>query len=125
MRGSIFVLPVLSVATFTMILTNPILQVVRVLKIAENSTNYSLQNTVRAALLLPTSRDAKYKAKAAIETFCVRLGDVLQAGVIFIGTSLHLGVQAFAEMTLAITLLWLFVAFKLYQEHKRKVPEFH
>jgi ATP:ADP antiporter, AAA family len=124
-RGSMFVLPVISLATFATILANPTLQVVRVLKIAENSTNYSLQNTVRAALLLPTSRDAKYKAKEAIETFCVRLGDVLQAGVIFIGTSLHFGVQAFAGMTLAITLPWLFVAFKLYQEHKRKVPEFH
>jgi ATP:ADP antiporter, AAA family len=124
-RGSIFVLPVISLATFVTILANPILQVVRVLKIAENSTNYSLQNTVRAALLLPTSREAKYKAKAAIETFCVRLGDVLQAGVIFICTSLHFGVKAFAGVTLAITLLSLFVAFKLYQEHKRRVPEFH
>ena len=124
-RGSMFVLPILSLATFVTILANPILQVVRVLKIAENSTNYSLQNTVRAALLLPTSREAKYKAKAAIETFCVRLGDVMQAGVIFIGTSLHFGIQTFAGVTLAITLLWLFVAFKLYQEHKRKVPEFH
>jgi ATP:ADP antiporter, AAA family len=124
-RGSMFVLPVISLATFVTILVNPVLHVVRVLKIAENSTNYSLQNTVRAALLLPTSREAKYKAKAAIETFCVRLGDVLQAGVIFIGTSLHFGVQAFAGMTLAITLLWLLVAFRLYQEHKRRVPEFH
>ena len=124
-RGSIFVLPAISLATFVTILANPVLQVVRVLKIIENSTNYSLQNTVRAALLLPTSREAKYKAKAAIETFCVRLGDVLQAGVIFIGTSLHFGVQAFAGTTLAMTLLWIFVAVKLYQEHKRKVPEFH
>ncbi len=122
-RGSMFVLPVLSLATFVTILANPILQVVRILKIAENGTNYSLQNTVRAALLLPTSREAKYKAKAAIETFCVRLGDVLQAGVIFIGTSLHFGVQAFAGMTLVITLLWLFVAFRLYQEHKHRAPE--
>jgi ATP:ADP antiporter, AAA family len=124
-RGSMFVLPVISLGTFVMILADPVLQVVRVLKIVENSTNYSHQNTVRAALLLPTSREAKYKAKAAIETFCVRLGDVLQAGLIFIGTSLHFGVQAFAGMTLAITLLWLFVTFKLDQEHKRKVPEFH
>ncbi|WP_433964643.1 Npt1/Npt2 family nucleotide transporter [Tunturiibacter gelidiferens] len=76
-------------------------------------------------MLLPTSREAKYKAKAAIETFCVRLGDVLQAGVIFIGTSLHFGVQAFAGTTLVITLLWIFVALRLYHEHKRRVPEFH
>src|SRR5580658_4177971 len=122
-RGSLFILPALSVATFSSILVLPILSVVRVLKIAENGTNYPLQNTVRNALLLPTSREAKYKAKAAIETFCVRLGDVSQAGVIFIGTSLHFGLRAFASMTLAITLLWIFVAFKLYVEHKRKAPE--
>jgi len=124
-RGSLFILPVISLATFVTILANPILRVVRILKIAENSTNYSLQNTVRHALLLPTSREAKYKAKAAIETFCVRLGDVLQAGVIFVGTTLHFDVRAFAAMTLVMTLLWLFVAYRLYMEHKRLVPEFH
>src|ERR1700760_4277033 len=124
-RGSMFVLPIISLATFVTILANPILQVVRVLKIAENSTNYSLQNTVRAALLLPTSREAKYKAKAAIETFCVRLGDVLQAGVIFIGTSLHFGVQAFAGMTLAISMVWLVVAVQLYKKHKQLLPDVH
>jgi ATP:ADP antiporter, AAA family len=124
-RGSLFILPTLSVATFLTVLINPILRVVRVLKIVENSTNYSLQNTVRAALLLPTSREAKYKAKAAIETFCVRMGDVLQAGIIFIGTSLHFGIRSFAMTTLAITVLWLFVAYRLYVEHKKRAPEFH
>jgi ATP:ADP antiporter, AAA family len=124
-RGSLFILPVISVATFVTILASPILRVVRVLKIAENSTNYSLQNTVRQALLLPTSREAKYKAKAAIDTFCVRLGDVLQAGVIFLGTALHFDIRAFAALTLFITLLWLFVAYRLYLEHRRRAPEFH
>ena len=124
-RGSLFILPTLSVGTFLTILANPILTVVRVLKIAENSTNYSLQNTVRAALLLPTSREAKYKAKAAIETFCVRVGDVLQAGIIFIGTSLHFGIRSFVVTTLVITALWLLVAYHLYVEHKQRVPEYH
>ncbi|WP_187142969.1 NTP/NDP exchange transporter [Terriglobus albidus] len=124
-RGSLFVLPAISLATFVTILASPILRVVRVLKIAENSTNYSLQNTVRHALLLPTSREAKYKVKAAIETFCVRLGDVLQAGVIFVGTALHFNVRAFATMTLVITVLWLFVAYRLYIEHKHLAPECH
>jgi ATP:ADP antiporter, AAA family len=95
-RGSLFILPVLSLATFGAILINPILSVVRILKIAENGTNYSLQNTIRNALLLPTSREAKYKAKAAIETFCVRLGDVSQAGIIFLGTRLHASLTWFA-----------------------------
>jgi AAA family ATP:ADP antiporter len=68
-RASLFVLPAISLAAFLSILAYPVLGVVRVLKIGENSANYSLQNTVRQALLLPTSREAKYKANAAIDTF--------------------------------------------------------
>jgi ATP:ADP antiporter, AAA family len=122
-RGSLFILPVISLTTFTFILLSPVLAVVRVFKIVENSTNYSLQNTVRNALFLPTSREAKYKAKAAIETFCWRFGDVLQAGVIFLGTALEFSVRSFACVTLGITVVWLYVAFRLFQEHRRFSPE--
>jgi ATP:ADP antiporter, AAA family len=123
-RKSLFILPALSFATFGSILIMPIMSVVRVLKIAENGTNYSLQNTVRNALLLPTSREAKYKAKAAIETFCVRLGDVTQAGIIFAGTRfLHLSVSGFATITLVFTVLWILVAVALYREHCKKSHE--
>jgi ATP:ADP antiporter, AAA family len=123
-RGSLFILPVLSVATFSSILAVPLMSVVRDLKIAENGTNYSLQNTVRNALLLPTSREAKYKAKAAIETFCVRLGDVSQAGIIFVGTQfLHLSVSGFATITLAFTALWILVAVALYRQHCKTAQE--
>jgi ATP:ADP antiporter, AAA family len=122
-RRSLFILPALSFATFGAIILHPILSVVRDLKIAENGTNYSLQNTVRNALLLPTSREAKYKAKAAIETFCVRLGDVLQAGIIFIGTRLHASLTWFATITLGFTVLWVLVAGALYREHCNKSQE--
>jgi ATP:ADP antiporter, AAA family len=121
-RGSLFILPALSLATFGVILVNPILSVVRNLKIAENGTNYSLQNTIRNALLLPTSREAKYKAKAAIETFCVRLGDVTQAGIIFVGTRLHASITWFAAITVAFTGLWIVVAAALYRQHQQKSP---
>jgi len=123
-RRSLFILPALSFATFGSILVLPVISVVRDLKIAENGTNYSLQNTVRNALLLPTSREAKYKAKAAIETFCVRLGDVSQAGIIFLGTRLlHLSIGGFATITLAFTVLWTLVATALYREHCTKTHE--
>jgi ATP:ADP antiporter, AAA family len=122
-RGSLFILPALSLATFGAILVKPILSVVRNLKIAENGTNYSLQNTVRNALLLPTSREAKYKAKAAIETFCVRLGDVLQAGIIFAGTRLHASLTSYATTTVAFTVLWILVAVALYREHCKQSQE--
>jgi AAA family ATP:ADP antiporter len=42
------------------------------MKAGENANDYSTNNTVRAALFLPTSREVKYKAKAAIDTFFAR-----------------------------------------------------
>jgi ATP:ADP antiporter, AAA family len=122
-RKALFILPALSLATFASIIVMPVMSVVRVLKVAENGTNYSLQNTIRNALLLPTSREAKYKAKAAIETFCVRLGDVLQAGVIFLGTRLHASITSFAAITVVFTLFWILVAGALYREHCKKSGE--
>ena len=64
----------------------PVLPVIRWLKILENGADYSIQNTTVQALFLPTSREAKYKAKAAIDTFFKRAGDVLEAGVVKVGS---------------------------------------
>ena len=41
-------------------------------------------NTARHALFLWTSREAKFKAKQAIDSLCWRLGDVLQAGAVLL-----------------------------------------
>src|SRR5579872_6305004 len=68
-RGALFILPILSLGIYSLIAVLPILAVVRWGKTLENSTDYSIQNTTRHALFLPTSREAKYKAQAAIETF--------------------------------------------------------
>ena len=54
-RGSLFILPVLALVNYSIIAVVPILAVVRIGKILENSTDYSIQNTVRQALFLPTS----------------------------------------------------------------------
>ena len=77
-RGSLFILPVLALVNYSIIALAPVLAVIRLGKILENSTDYSIQNTLRHALFLPTTREAKYKAKSAIDTFCTRFGDVLQ-----------------------------------------------
>jgi AAA family ATP:ADP antiporter len=89
-------------------------------KILENSTDYSIQNTLRQALFLPTSREAKYKAKSVIDTFCTRFGDVLQAVVVFGGTAIGLGVWGFAWLNVALTLVWLAVAVQIAREHRKK-----
>lgn len=124
-RRALFFLPIISLATFASIAIYPFLAVARIFKIAENSVNYSLQNTVRHALLLPTSREAKYKAKAAIETFFVRFGDVLQAGVVFLGTQMAFSIRGFASISIFVTLAWIYVAVLIFRRHKVLAPIHH
>lgn len=119
-RGSLFILPVIALVNYSVIAVAPVLAVIRLGKILENSTDYSIQNTLRQALFLPTTREAKYKAKAVIDTFCTRFGDVLQAAVVFGGTAIGLGVWGFAWLNVALTIGWLAVAAQIAREHKRK-----
>lgn len=119
-RGALFILPLIALGGYGLLLAFPILGAVRIAKIFENSTDYSIQNTTRHALFLPTSREAKYKAKAAIDTFFWRSGDVLQAVVVFLGTNVAAwDVAGFAGLNLVFVALWLVVVAFLYREHKR------
>ena len=122
-RGALFVLPFISLGGYSLLAAMPLLGIIRVVKIAENSTDYSLMNTVRHALFLPTSREAKYKAKQAIDTFFVRFGDMLQAGVVYAGVQVGFATRNFAMTNTVFCLLWIAVAVAIYREHKRLTKE--
>jgi len=119
-RGALFVLPVIALVNYSVIAVAPVLVIVRIGKILENSTDYSIQNTLRQALFLPTTREAKYKAKAAIDTFFARLGDVSAAGVVKVGTSLAIGVTGFGWVMTGVAVAWLFVAGQIAREHRKR-----
>ena len=120
-RGALFVLPLVAFVSYGGLALWPVLAAVRIGKIFENSTEYSLQNTARHALFLPTSREAKYKAKQAIDAFFWRAGDVLQAIVVFIGIRLAFGVSEFAMLNQVLVVIWLMVIVGIYRAHKRLV----
>jgi len=118
-RVALFFLPLIPLGGYTIIATAPILSLVRVAKIAENSTDYSLQNTARQALFLPTSREAKYKAKAAIDSLFVRSGDLLSSALVFLGTKWALGPQAFARLNLVLVAVWIAIVVWLGRENAK------
>jgi AAA family ATP:ADP antiporter len=119
-RAALFILPGLAMASYSMLLWLPVLPVIRWVKILENGADYSIQNTTVHALFLSTSREAKYKAKAAIDTFFKRAGDVLEAGIVKVGSALSLGFKGFAMINLVLTLVWLAVAYGIVREHGRR-----
>lgn len=125
-RTAIFVLPLIALGGYLVAAFYPVLTMVRWVKTAENATDYSLQNTVRQVLFLPTTREQKYKAKQAIDTFFVRSGDVLSAVLVFVGTTvLALSTQQFAMVNILLVVIWLLLAFLIGREHRKLVPDDH
>jgi len=120
-RVAVMVLPIIALFGYAVLAFVPILSLVRVVKIAENATDYSVQNTVRNVLFLPTSREQKYKAKQAIDSFFVRGGDVLSALLVFVGTTTFgLAANGFARINLVLAAVWLLIALAIGREYGRK-----
>jgi AAA family ATP:ADP antiporter len=117
-RGALLVVPVIAMAGYGALAIAPILPLVFAAKVAENGLDYSLQNTTRQTLFLPTSREAKYKAKAVIDTFLVRTGDVLSAAIVWLGHHFALAPKRFALMNTVLVLGWLAVARSLGGKHE-------
>jgi AAA family ATP:ADP antiporter len=111
---AVMVLPFISLVAYNVLAFYPVLYAVLAAKVAENSTDYSLNNTVRNMLFLPCSYDEKFSAKQAIDSFFVRMGDVLSALLVFVGTTiLALQPRAFAAVNAALVVIWLLLAWQV------------
>jgi AAA family ATP:ADP antiporter len=106
---ALFIHPMIAGAGYLLMLRAPSFDAIRVVKTVDNAIDYSLSNTTKQALWLPTSRQAKYKAKQAVDSFCVRAGDVISAGLVYVGEIAAFTTPAFAAVTLVMTGAWLAV----------------
>ncbi len=126
-RRALFIMPLVVLCGWFALILFVNVSLVRAEKTTENGLDYSLHNTLRQALFLPTSRDAKYKAKAAIDTFFFRMGDVIAGlGLVFLFVEvLHLGVRAFAVTNVFLACLWVFLAYRSGKMFDKLVSEQH
>ena len=80
-------------------------------------------NTTKHSLFLITSRDEKYKAKAATDTFFHRSGDVLSAFLVLIcATSFAIditNISIIAKINVAIAVVFILLGVLIAREHKR------
>ena len=119
---AVCVMPILSLVGLASIVIIPSLAIVRWMKITENATDYSLQNTVRQMLFLPLTREEKYTGKQAIDTFFVRSGDVLSALLVYVGSGMLLWhAREFAIANLLIAIVWLVLAVMVGREYRKRV----
>ena len=116
---SLLFLPVIAMGSYSLVALAPVLTTIHFAKVLENSTDYSLQNTARQALFLPTNRETKYKAKAAIDTFFVRMGDLLSMGLVFLSVQLSLGTRLLSSINVFLAVLWLLVVIAIGRRYKK------
>jgi AAA family ATP:ADP antiporter len=120
-------LPTIALVSYSTMALMPVLWVVRLLKIAENSTDYSIANTARQVLWLPTSAQTKYRAKPAIDSLFVRLGDGCAALTVLVGVHfLDLPTGVLFAVNVVLVLLWLALSAGIVRSYTRMAdtPEY-
>jgi AAA family ATP:ADP antiporter len=117
---TLLIAPVISLIGYSMLGFAPVLSMIRLVRTMEQSAEYSITNTCRQALFLPVDRTECYEGKTTIETFFWRFGDLLQAGMVWLGTNqLGWGVTGFAFLNVALAAFWFAVALLVGQEYRR------
>ena len=117
LRVALVMMPLASVIGYGASFLVPVLSVLFAARAVESSLDYSLSNTTRQALWLVTSRDAKYKAKQVIDTFVVRAGDAVSAGLVWFGSHRAMSLSAFIAINILLSGAWLVCAIFLGRSH--------
>ncbi len=116
----VLITPVVSCLAYVSMALFPNLTVIKVMKISENASNYSINNTARHILWLPTTKAMLYQAKPVADTLFVRLGDGLAAVTVLLGTRFwHFAPREFLLTNIALAALWIALACYLAAEHRR------
>jgi ATP:ADP antiporter, AAA family len=121
--GAMFIHPLVAFVGYLSVFRWPGLATARICKIFDNTIDYSLGKTAQQALWLPTSREAKYKAKQAVDAFFMRAGDVLSAGLVFMGEQLAFALPTFAAVNVGLAVVWALILSRLAPENRRRMEE--
>lgn len=109
--GALLILPIIAMVGYGMIVFVPVFSLIWLVKVVENATDYSIMNTTRQAIFLPLTQREKYEGKTAIDTFFWRIGDLIQAGVIYIGLHwLGFEITHFALLNMVLASVWIWLA---------------
>jgi AAA family ATP:ADP antiporter len=115
-------MPVVALLSYGAMALIPVLAIVKLMKIAENSTDYSINNTARNVLWLPTTSEMKYKGKPTVDSFFVRIGDGMAALTVLVGVQLFtLTTTMFFVVNIALVVVWLAMSVLVIREHRQLV----
>jgi AAA family ATP:ADP antiporter len=102
----------------------PVFTFIYVLKTLDNSLDYSITNTVRQILFLPVTHEEKFEGKTAIDTLFWRMGDLIQAGIVYAAINwFDWGIRELSMFCGALGIAWIYVGVKVVGEYNQRVRE--
>ncbi|MBN1907571.1 MAG: hypothetical protein JW927_20995 [Deltaproteobacteria bacterium] len=114
--------PLIVLVGYSSLFFIPTLAFLRIVKISENSLDYSLLNTTKQMLYLPLTRQEKYEARATIDSFGQRAGDLIQAGVVFLGLNFfHFVYKGFISVVVVFAIVNVILAYLILRERDRLI----
>jgi len=122
LRVALVLVPLVSLTGYATTFAAPLIGVLFATRVAENTLDYSLSQTVRQALWLVTTREAKYKAKQVVDSFVWRAGDSMSAAVVWTGAHFAVGLRWFIGVNVGVAVLWVVIAAFLGREYARRRP---
>jgi AAA family ATP:ADP antiporter len=126
--GALISLAVINLGMYISVLFFPVLAWFAIVKMADNSIDYSVANTTKQILFLPLDRFTRYEGMLAINTFFTRFGDLIQGGLIFLIISfMGMSPMFLIGINICLCVVWLLVTMKVSRKfkHRSKQAEKH
>lgn len=118
MGTTLAILPVVSIAGFSLLALNPVFIVMAGLQVLRRSITFGLTKPTNDMLYAVVSPEAKYKAKNFIETAVYRGSDLVSTWTIRAMSGL--GIGGVALICIPIAAIWTILAFHIGREYKRR-----
>ena len=102
-------LPLAALGSSTAFLIFPILMIGNALSVSDNALNYSINQSSKEALYVPTTPEVKYRAKAFIDMFVQRFAKVLAVAInLIVTTAIGIGgIRWLSFASVAILIIWI------------------
>lgn len=110
---ALLVLPLAALGGSVAFMAVPALWVGSMLNTVDNGFSYSINQSAKETLYVPTTRDEKYKAKAFIDMFVQRFAKAVAVGVSLVITSVFTdfsSIRWLSIVTVLITVAWILAA---------------
>jgi len=119
--GALISLAAINLIMYMSVLAFPVLAWFAIVKMADNSIDYSVANTTKQILFLPLDRFTRYEGMLAINTFFTRFGDLIQGGIIFIVISvLAMSPMTLVMINIVLCVFWLYVTMNVSRRFKQQ-----